>query len=230
MIQRDANALRQAFKQKVKEAALSDSDETPVRMHRVARWLEEGQQLYREGRDDLGFITCWIAWNALYCQWDEFGVTSSETAGMRDCIGQLNQLDADDYWLGFIHQHRATILVLVDDGYLSADYWREVAQANGRVVHADKFSDYEVVESALQHGRYARVLEGLCKRLYVLRNQLIHGGATPGSSVNRVQVERGRILEGFMLTALTVIVESRNPWQTWGRLPYPVQRRGADDW
>ena len=36
-------------------------------------------------------------------------------------------------------------------------------------------------------------------RLYVLRNQLVHGGATWNSSVNRAQVRDGAAILGFLL-------------------------------
>ena len=44
-----------------------------------------------------------------------------------------------------------------------------------------------------------RLLTVVFDRLYVLRNQLVHGGATWNSSVNRSQVKDGAAVLGWML-------------------------------
>jgi hypothetical protein len=58
-------------------------------------------------------------------------------------------------------------------------------------------------------------------RIYTLRNQLIHGGATWGSSVNREQV---RDCVGFMgkLVPLVIEVMLDHPETLWGDACYPV--------
>mgnify|MGYP001439560312 FL=1 len=57
----------------------------------------------------------------------------------------------------------------------------------------------------------------------MLRNQLIHGGATWGSSVNRQQVKDGaRILEFLLPLFLEVMMG--NPDEDWGNPSYPVVR------
>jgi hypothetical protein len=58
-------------------------------------------------------------------------------------------------------------------------------------------------------------------RLYVLRNQLIHGGATYKSSVNRAQVRDGGNL---LMSLLPVIVEMMmvHSKEDWGKIYFPV--------
>jgi hypothetical protein len=48
----------------------------------------------------------------------------------------------------------------------------------------------------------ARVLAIVFDRLYVLRNQLVHGGATWNSGVNRQQVKDGAAILGTLLPLL----------------------------
>ena len=55
----------------------------------------------------------------------------------------------------------------------------------------------------------------------VLRNQLIHGGATWNSSVNRSQVKDGAALLGVLLPIFIDILMD-NPGNDWGRPYYPV--------
>ena len=58
-------------------------------------------------------------------------------------------------------------------------------------------------------------------RLYVLRNQLVHGGATWNSTVNRDQVrDDAAILAVLMPVFVDVMMD--NPCEDWGRPFYPA--------
>ena len=61
----------------------------------------------------------------------------------------------------------------------------------------------------------------LFDRFYVLCNQLIHGGATYNSSVNRDQVRDGRRIVAFLVPILVSLMVS-NPEVDWGAPYYPV--------
>ena len=58
-------------------------------------------------------------------------------------------------------------------------------------------------------------------RLYTLRNQLMHGGATWNSSVNRAQVRDGRALLARVLPVMLGVMMN-HPAQFEGRPFYPV--------
>ena len=68
---------------------------------------------------------------------------------------------------------------------------------------------------------YSRVIAIVFDRLYVLRNQLIHGGSTWGSSVNRNQVRDGAAIMGRLVPAVIWIMMC-NGDQIWGEPRYPV--------
>ena len=57
--------------------------------------------------------------------------------------------------------------------------------------------------------------------LDVLRNQLVHGGATWNSSINRAQVKDGAAVLGWLLPVFIDIMLD-NPDQDWGKPYYPV--------
>ena len=63
-------------------------------------------------------------------------------------------------------------------------------------------------------------------RLYVLRNQLVHGGATWNSSVNRDQVRDGTRILAF-LVPLFIDLMMDNPDIAWGDPCYPVVEDGG---
>ena len=66
-----------------------------------------------------------------------------------------------------------------------------------------------------------RILLVVFDRLYVLRNQLVHGGATWNSSINRAQVKDGAAVLGWLLPVFIDIM-LENPDQDWGKPFYPV--------
>jgi hypothetical protein len=66
-----------------------------------------------------------------------------------------------------------------------------------------------------------RVLTLVFDRLYVLRNQLVHGGSTWNSIVNRDQVRDGAAILSFLVPVFTDVM-MENPDEEWGRPFYPV--------
>ena len=65
------------------------------------------------------------------------------------------------------------------------------------------------------------VLMTLFNRLYVLRNQLMHGGATWGGKVNRRQVGDGAAIMGALVPHFVDLMMD-HPDEDWGEPPYPV--------
>jgi hypothetical protein len=70
-------------------------------------------------------------------------------------------------------------------------------------------------------GEIGRVLCFLFDRLSVLRNQLVHGGATGNSAVNRAQIRDGAaILATLMPIFVDIMMDA--PYADWGRPFHPV--------
>jgi len=65
------------------------------------------------------------------------------------------------------------------------------------------------------------LLEVVLDRLYTLRNQLVHGGATYKSEVNRSQVIDGKNILS-MLVPLIIEIMMDNEYEDWGEIYYPV--------
>ena len=63
----------------------------------------------------------------------------------------------------------------------------------------------------MEEGAHGEVLSIAFERLYMLRNQLVHGGATWGSSVNRDQVRDASNLMGHVVPALINIMLCNQP-------------------
>jgi len=75
--------------------------------------------------------------------------------------------------------------------------------------------------ASVMNGETATVLGIVFDRLYVLRNQLVHGGATWASRTNRAQVGDAAAILGT-LVPLIVSIMMENPEQDYGDVLYPV--------
>ena len=76
----------------------------------------------------------------------------------------------------------------------------------------------------LAHQQVSNLLGLVLDRLYTVRNQLIHGGATYNSKVNRAQVnDAGQILEFLMPIIIDIMITNMD--EDWGVINYPVIER-----
>ena len=124
-----------------------------------------------------------------------------EAKEFQSFIRKINRIDTEnvisDYVMREISQ---TIVNLVSNQYVFRDFW---SYHNGDSTSANwksKLAKSEMrVKGWLEHGETVRVLATLFDRLYVLRNQLVHGGATWNSSVSKEQVKDGAEIMGFLV-------------------------------
>ena len=171
-----------------------------LRIYRAIRWLERAE---KETDDpDAAFIFYWIAFNAAYAR-DMPDEDLSEREEFGRFIARIDLVDKrniiEDY---IILKNRETVLNLVNNQYLFRDFWRH-HHDNSKAVGWEQKLIVSVRHTGFQlgHGDTVGVLTTLFDRLYVLRNQLVHGGATWNSSVNRSQVQDGARIMGFLVPA-----------------------------
>lgn len=223
-----ATTLRADWKSAVEHHGIADTD-TALRMHRVCKWFEEGQALRQGGHLDMACIACWVGFNALYARWGE--PETFELTRIKACLGTLHRLDKEEFLLGFALMEKKRIEAIFNHPFLSHYLWQERLRAgDGHDAELDltEFVQGNDALRWLREGRLLRLLEGLLGRVYVLRNQLVHGGATPGSKVNRTQIELvGPVLENFLAAVIQIQIHAENQFEDWGRVPYPVVEGAA---
>ena len=195
-----------------------------LRVHRALSWLHRAEQLGKADDTDGQFIVLWIAFNAAYATDIDEKHRESEQQTFRDFLEKLAELDKGHkrfdalVWTEF----PKSIRVLLDNPYVFADFWK--AQ-NGTLAEAAWEKNFEAANraarTALGRQDTVTVLSVVLSRIYTLRNQLIHGGSTWGSSVNREQL---RDCTNFMakLVPLTIEVMMDHPETLWGQACYPV--------
>ncbi|MDP2129660.1 MAG: HEPN domain-containing protein [Erythrobacter sp.] len=219
---------------KDKQRALRDGFSLPLtlRVHRALSWL---LRAHREDDDlDTRFIHLWIGFNAAYAGDLERALEDDDTAERRKVSGNererfesffrtLVALDGEgriykSLWTRFPQEIR----ILLDNRYVFAPFWKHHAGLPGGGGWEISFEAAKrAANAALATGDTPVVLSILFDRLYVLLNQLLHGGATWNSAANRAQVRDGAAIIGHLLPLLIDLMMD-NPDEDWAMPLYPV--------
>lgn len=192
-----------------------------LRVHRALSWLNRAEQL--DDDPDGRFIFLWIAFNAAYATEIDERFRLSEQETFRAFLAKLVDLDgkgriAELVWTEF----PKSIRVLLNNPYVFQDFWNF---QNGSLSEEEWKRHFAAARKAARlalggHDTVA-VLSVVLARIYTLRNQLIHGGATWNSSVNRDQMRDCVSLMG-KLVPLVIEIMMDNPGTLWGDACYPV--------
>ena len=190
-----------------------------LRVHRALSWFGRAE---KESEDcDVGFILLWISFNAAYAE--EIDQTSSEQGAYMRFFNTLLALDRKQTIYSAVwNKFSQEISLILENQHIFAPYWR---YKNGNDFYADW---QERLIRANDKAKYAirlldtsTILSIVFDRLYVLRNQLVHGGATWNSAVNRYQVEDGYAFLTYIMP-LIIDIMMDNPIHDWGMPFYTV--------
>ena len=210
---------------KAKQRALRDGfpETMGLRVHRSISWIGRAEAAED---DDARFIFLWIAFNAAYAGEQEFrGRGLSEREAFQDFFVQMVRLDMkrriyDQIWEGF----SGPIRMLMHNRYVFNPFWHHHNGIAGHENWERKFGASAThFARVVEEQDTARTLSFVFDRLYVLRNQLVHGGATWNSTVNRDQVRDGASILSFLMPVFIDLMMD-NPHEDWGQPFYPVVR------
>jgi hypothetical protein len=161
-----------------------------LRVHRAISWL--GRAEFEDDDDDVRFILLWIGFNSVYSG-DPSGEILSDRGAFKVYFDTVVALDSrqriyDGVWDRFPY----AIKLLLENKYVFGPFWNH---ANGREGYAgwaqSLAASRTAIKIAVENRDTTRILSIVFDRLYTLRNQLIHGGATWDSATNRNQVRDG---------------------------------------
>jgi hypothetical protein len=208
---------------KIKQRALREGFpiNLGLRVHRALSWLNRAEMA--DGDHDAAFIFYWIAFNAAYAEEIDDASALSERAALGDFFRRLTDLDRGNLiYTAIWHRFPQEIRALLHNRYVFQPFWKYQNHLLGFEDWEERFAaSRRRVTTALASSDTQTVLMILFDRLYVLRNQLVHGGATWNSQVNRDQVRDGaRILA--LLVPLFVDLMMDNAEVAWGAPYYPV--------
>lgn len=197
------------------------SDNLALRVHRALSWLSKAEACEEDA--DAQFIFLWIAFNAAYANDVDKEYRPTEHKMFDNFIGRLCELDGSKRLSKIVWQEfPCAIRVLLDNQHVFQPFWEH---QNGRLTEREwkkRLSDAKnYANKALGNENTAMVLGIVFTRIYTLRNQILHGGATYNSSINREQMRDCCHLMGKLVpTIIEIMMDNSNT--LWGDAYYPV--------
>ncbi|KAA9131543.1 hypothetical protein F3N42_09505 [Marinihelvus fidelis] len=197
-----------------------------LRTHRALSWLQRAEQETED--QDARFIFAWIALNAAYARDQVAGrVSWTERRRFREFIRRLLATDSAGAGQNLLYnlvwdQFPNSIRGFLDNQYVFQPYWEHQKGNLDEAAWKQSFSHSKTrAYRALGQQRTGQVLGELFDRLYTLRNQLIHGGATWNGQINRKQVTAGADILGKLVPVVIHLMMAR-PGVEWEMGCYPV--------
>jgi len=192
-----------------------------LRVHRALSWLDRAEHCADDW--DAQFIFLWIAFNAAYA--NEFDAHSqlTEQKVFGNFLDRLCEFDTEKQLYELVwSEFASSIRTLLDNKYVFKSFWEF---SNGLLPEEEwqeKFTKAKLAaNAALGANNTSVVLSIVFSRLYTLRNQILHGGATWNSQVNRDQIRDGvSILAKLVPIVVSLMMD--NPNTLWGDPSYPV--------
>lgn len=200
-----------------------------LRVHRAISWIGRAQKEVSD--PDAAFLFFWIAFNAAYANEKDVDLPVGERQQFGELLRRIVQLDTSARLHAAVaNRFQGPIRKLLENRYVFRPFW---LNTNGIAGNEDWQKQFVASANAIRRSMIdndtARVLHIVFDRLYVLRCQIMHGGTTWGSYVNRDQVKDGAEILGVLLPIMVDLMLD-NPDEDWGRPFYPVvgaPRRGT---
>jgi len=192
-----------------------------LRTHRALSWLNRAEQEPED--NDARFLFLWIAFNAAYANELPDRKTFTERRLFLQFLKRLVESDDEDLIYQIVwNQFSSSIRVLIDNKYVFQPFWDYQAGLISEERWKKSFETSKTsANRALGRTDTKRVLAVIFDRLYTLRNQIVHGGATWNSGINRSQLKDGANILGFLVpTVIHLMMENHK--QVWGDPCYPV--------
>lgn len=209
----------QVLKERLKATEDSHDKATVVRIHRAISWLARAE--LETGDFDAQFLFLWISFNAAYAR--ELGTETVEREKLMDFLDGLLAVDTTkQIYHVLFERYSGPIRMLVENRFVFEPFWRALRDHDASGRWETQFASSKKASFAsIMAGDTRRVMSIVFDRLYVLRNQLVHGGATWNSRINRAQVRDGAaIMLSLMPLLIGIMIDHSD--LVLGPINYPV--------
>jgi len=207
---------------KVRQSEVHDTlaPNLSLRVHRALSWLRRAEQECDDA--DARFIFLWIALNAAYANELRNHPGFTERRMLVQFLQRLIGTDREQLLYRIVwSEFSKSIRLLIDNKYVYQPYWDHQSGRQEEGWEKDFQRSRAAAYRALGRMETVKVLAVVFDRLYTLRNQLIHGGATWNSSVNRAQLrDATAILDRLVPAIIHIMLECGGG--VWGEPLYPV--------
>ncbi|MBG79801.1 MAG: hypothetical protein CMJ39_03700 [Phycisphaerae bacterium] len=192
-----------------------------IRLHRALSWLKRAEECDADDYDGR-VIFSWIALNSLYGESATPGVDQDKEWQVRAAfLEAMVEGDANGRIQSWLKPMRSQCDRILSEEHLYAFYWSDPSPEQARRARS---TPRTVGRHYHDREEVIKVLLPMIDRISLLRNQLMHGLATCGSSVNRHIVEPcADLIEGLVGVLLQMIIED-GLWEceeAWDPVPYP---------
>ena len=215
-------AAAERLESKFKEVFGNQRNNMTLRLHRAISWIQRAE--YEVGRHDMdaAFIFYWIAFNAAYASESEEVDLSARKSHDR-FFDKLVALDrSEKIYEALYNTFAHAIWGLTNNKFVYDQFWKYF---NGLPGYDDWETNFDDGRKRMNKSFYDRdtrtSLSILFERLYMVRNQMIHGSASWNSSTTRSQIEDSAAILEFLVPVFVEIMLD-NPGEDWGRPFYPV--------
>ncbi|MDB4493250.1 HEPN domain-containing protein [Pseudomonadales bacterium] len=206
----------ESLKVELRESREAMTSDHAVRLHRALSWLLAAEK-YSASDDDISFVNLWISFNACYAIGNK---DDRERDRFTDFTKKIVLLDKEEAIYQCIwNNYSSFVRLLINNHYVFGPFWH--SQKAGNSDWEKKFShSKKIATHSLANSNVPVLLSIILDRLYILRNQLIHGGSTHNSKVNRDQVINGKkMLLELMPIFIKLMMMSEDDW---GEVEFPV--------
>ena len=200
-----------------------------LRVVRAISWLKTAQSRIqgedRENDWDMGFIALWIAFNAAYAK--KLGnIDTPERNSFRHFLQIVCDLDTQKVLYKLVwDKYSSSIRLLLDNKFVFFPFWQ---YKSGEISEEEWLRRFERnktdAHKDLANQDTAGVLNAVFDRLYTLRNQIMHGGATYHSQVNRPQLKDACAFLSATVSQIVAIMMQHPENENWGTVLYPYIR------
>ena len=190
-----------------------------LRIHRALSWLDRAERCEDH---DARFIFLWIAFNAAYANDPNNSREFTQKDIFENFIHRIIKLDKENVFYELIwSEFPKSIRNILDNKYIFSPFWDYM---NGKIEEEQWKDEFARARAAVNHSLARndtqKILHIIFSRLYTLRNQLVHGGATWNSFANREQL-RGCTMLMSKLTPQIIKILMDHPDDVWGEPFYP---------
>ncbi len=216
--------LRRKFKA-IPEEAREANQSFAIRVWRALSWLQRAEQA-QEVEDQ--FIAGWISFNALYGRLDNKKRAWGDKEAFGAFIAAICELDYAGRLRRLVCKRQLQILRLIENQFLYGKFWLEPHVNHQPALH----EQVKTLLPKINSHNPRPILQVLFDRLWILRNQLMHGAATKGSSLNRRTLNAGAALLCEMLPEMIDIMLENGVTKDWGEVCFPpigMKRRGTNE-
>lgn len=191
---------------------------THIRVHRALSWLGYTEKAGKPIDYDLVLVTQWIAFNALYGQWNE---AAGEPLHDKECwrvfLERILELDSDDHIPDVLQANKRLVMSIFEDKHLSSFFWQEPTKKRAGQSKKIKYD----AQSWYVGCNWALILDHVVDRIYLMRCQLVHGAATYRGKLNRTALRHCSTMLSHLLRTMLVVLIDHGADEDWGIMCYP---------